>query len=64
MAKSIRKLDSLIERGENPLGMTSQTANGTGHATGEGWNKVFNYDRPQLPPDRTRPAGRSNRTAE
>ncbi len=57
--KSLRNLESLI-----PNGFRSQTVNGTGHATGEGWNKTWDYERPQLPPDETRPAGRSNRTAE
>ena len=39
MAKSIRKLESLIEKGENPLGFTAQTNNGTAHWKGTGWNK-------------------------
>lgn len=60
------KLDfeKLIGFGENPLGFTSQTNNGTAHWHGTGFNKVDNMDRPQLEPDRVRPAGRSNRTGE
>ena len=64
----LRKLDfeKIIQKGENPLGFTSQTPNGTAHWQGTGWNKDFfaDYDRPQLEPDATRPAGRSNRTGE
>ena len=46
------KLDfeKLIAKGENPNGFTAQTANGTAH-----W---------KVEPGPTRPAGRSNRTAE
>jgi|HubBroStandDraft_3_1064219.scaffolds.fasta_scaffold24388_2 hypothetical protein len=64
MAKSIRDLESLIEGGENPRGLTAQTANGTAHAVGTGWNKSEPYTSPELPPDATRPAGRSSRTGE
>jgi hypothetical protein len=64
MAKSIRRMESLIEKGENPRGFTSQTANGTGHAVGTGWNLDYQWEQDQVPPDATRPAGRSNRTAE
>ena len=58
--------EKLIEKGENPLGFTSQTANGTAHCYGTGWNQDFgaNMSMPQLPPGPTRPAGRSNRTGE
>ena len=57
--------EKLIEKGENPLGFTSQTANGTAHWRGLGWNKsMFDMTWPELPPDPTRPAGRSNRTGE
>lgn len=45
-------------------GFTAQTANGTAHAMGTGWNKVFDYEMSQLPSDQTRPAGRNNRTGE
>ncbi len=61
------KLDfeKLIEKGENPLGFTSQTANGTAHWRGTGWNRdFFQFEQPELMPDATRPAGRSNRTGE
>jgi len=56
--------EKLIQDGENPKGFTSQTANGTAHWRGTGWNKGSDYDMPELPPDLTRPAGRSNRTGE
>lgn len=61
-----RKLDfeGMIGSGENPKGFTAQTANGTAHATGTGWNKDYDWSMDQLPPDATRPAGRSNRSGE
>jgi hypothetical protein len=57
-------LESIISAGENPNGFTAQTNNGTAHATGTGWNKLEPWSMPQLPPDSTRPAGRSTRTGE
>ena len=64
----LRKLDfeKIIQKGENPLGFTAQTPNGTAHWQGTGWNKNYfsDYDMPQVEPDATRPAGRSNRTGE
>lgn len=61
-----RKIDfeGLYEKGSNPNGFTSQTANGTAHAFGTGWNKDYCFEHEQLPPDATRPAGRSSRTGE
>lgn len=61
-----RKLnfESIIQAGENPAGFTSQTANGTAHWQGTGWNKEYEFRREQLEPDPTRPAGRSTRTGE
>ena len=58
--------ENIIQKGENPLGFTAQTANGTAHWEGTGWNKTLfsDYDMPQLQPDATRPSGRSNRTGE
>lgn len=56
--------EGLYGFGENPRGMTAQTANGTAHATGTGWNKDYDFSMEQLPPDPVRPAGRSNRTGE
>ena len=41
-----------------------QTANGTAKPMGTGWNKDEPWDMPELEPDATRPAGRSNRTGE
>ena len=66
MAKSIRNLESLIAPGEldGVDGFQAQTANGTAHWKGTGWNKTFDWESPQLPPDATRPEGRSNRTGE
>jgi hypothetical protein len=80
MAKSLSDLESLIEDGENPNGFTSQTCNGTSHATGTGWNRdkpnwdmasvpdtIEDYERRpdhQIRPEPTWPAGRSNRTGE
>lgn len=65
MAKSLKNLESLYERGENPQGFTAQTANGTAHWNGTGWNLTGReFTMPQLPPGPTRPAGRSNRTGE
>jgi|HubBroStandDraft_6_1064221.scaffolds.fasta_scaffold06262_3 hypothetical protein len=53
-------LEGLID-GDN---VTAQTPNGTAHATGTGWNKVYPYSMPELPTDSTRPGGRSSRTGE
>jgi hypothetical protein len=53
-------LDGLID-GDN---VTTQTSNGTSHATGTGWNYQYPYDMPQLPENETHPGGRSNRTGE
>jgi hypothetical protein len=66
MPRRNRRMDfeAIIQAGENPDGFTAQTANGTAHWRGAGWNKVMDYTMPELPPDATRPAGRSNRTAE
>jgi hypothetical protein len=58
--------EDLIAKGENPLGFTAQTANGSCHWSGTGWNRVFDYDllREQLPPKGPWAPGRSNRTGE
>jgi hypothetical protein len=57
--------EDLIKDGEHPKGFTAQTANGTAHAVGGGWNKQYDeYERPQCEPEGTRPSGRSNRTGE
>ena len=56
--------EKLIGFGENPKGFTSQTANGTAHWQGTGWNGCWDWQMPELPPGPTRPAGRSNRTGE
>ena len=62
--KRISDLESLIADGENPKGFTAQTANGTAHWKGTGWNKEYQWEMPQLEPDATRPSGRANRTGE
>ncbi len=71
MPKTLQKqeklhFEDLIQKGENPLGFTAQTPNGTAHWEGTGWNKEYfaDFERPQVSPDATRPAGRSNRTGE
>lgn len=58
--------EAMIARGEldGPDGFQAQTANGTAHWKGTGWNKDYKTTRPEVAPDRTRPAGRSNRTGE
>ncbi len=56
--------EKIIQRGENPNGFTSQTANGTAHWKGIGWNKDYDWSMPQIEPDPTRPDGRNNRTGE
>lgn len=43
---------------------TAQTVNGTAHTFGTGHNCEYDYEMPQVRPDATRPAGRSNRTGE
>ena len=63
-AKPKFDFEALIGDGENPKGLTAQTVNGTSHWRGAGWNKAFEWEAQQLPPDATRPAGRSNRTGE
>jgi len=50
--------------GKGAGGFNVQTANGTGRWSGTGWNKDYDWSMEQLAPDATRPAGRSNRTAE
>ena len=62
----LRKMnfEKLIKDGENPLGFTAQTSNGTAHWKGTGWNKVYEWNCPQVEPGPTRPEGRSNRTGE
>lgn len=66
IGQPLRKMnmESIIQDGENPKGFTAQTANGTAHWKGTGWNKEYDWEQSQLEPDRTRPAGRSNRTGE
>lgn len=65
MAKSIKNLESLYEKGENPQGFLSQTANGTAHWRGTGWNR----DEPGAPMPQVSERGpwqgkRSTRTGE
>ena len=58
------KFESMIRNGENPNGFTAQTANGTAHWQGTGWNRVGDWTAAQVEPGPTRPTGRSNRTGE
>ena len=60
------KLDfeAMIEDAPGGREFTAQTPNGTAHWRGQGWNKGSDYEAPQVAPDLTRPAGRSNRTGE
>ena len=59
------KFSKLIAKGENPLGMTAQTANGTAHATGQGWNKDWDFgSREQVEEGGAWGGKRSNRTGE
>ena len=56
--------EGVIGDGENPRGFTAETANGTAHWKGTGYNKNYDFSMPQVEPDATRPAGRSNRNGE
>jgi hypothetical protein len=47
-----------------PTEFTSQVPAGTSKAFGTGWNKSEPWCYPELPPDPTRPSGRSNRSGE
>lgn len=60
----LNDLESIIGAGENPKGFTAQTANGTAHAMGTGWNRDRPYTSPEIEPSPTWPAGRNNRTGE
>lgn len=62
--KKARMLDfeKMIDKGGDQF--TAQTANGTAKWKGTGWNKDYDWQREQLPPDPTRPEGRNNRTGE
>ena len=65
MAKSLKNLESLIENGENPQGFTAQTANGTSHWRGTGWNKQPPMpDKPQVEAAGAWQGKRSSRTGE
>jgi hypothetical protein len=57
------KWESLIGKGENALGFTAQTANGTAHYKGSGWNqRTYDYTSEQIPTAVSPPG--SNRTGE
>ena len=64
--RQLRKIDfeELIGSGENPQGFTAQTANGTAHATGTGWNRNRPWSQEQIEPAPAWPTGRNNRTGE
>lgn len=63
-----RNLDfeAMIQDGElaGTNGFVSQTPNGSAMWCGEGWNRLEPWTSEQVVPDKTRPAGRSNRTGE
>jgi hypothetical protein len=63
--QKLRKLQftDQVQDGQNPLGFTSQTKNGTCHYKGTGWNRVFRYTMPQLPEEGPWQEG-GNRTGE
>ncbi len=65
-ARGCLDFEAMYQRGEldGTDGFISQVPAGTAMWRGEGWNKQWDYTRSQLPPDKTRPAGRSNRTGE
>lgn len=57
--------EKIIESGQNPKGFTAQTANGTAHWDGTGWNRDDQqYERPQAEKGGPWQGGRSNRTGE
>ena len=59
------KFEDLIAAGENPKGFTAQTANGTAHWHGTGWNqRALDYTMEQIEPVPTASGPRTNRTAE
>lgn len=64
VVKSLSNLESLYGFGENPKGMTAETANGTSHATGLGWNQEIQWEKPEAIPGGPWRPGRSNRTGE
>lgn len=67
MAAKLRKMDfeALIAKGENPKGFTAQTAAGTAHTFGTGWNfRPTGEPMPQAPVGGAWQGGRSNRTGE
>jgi hypothetical protein len=42
--------EGMIQRGENPLGTISQTANGTVKTGSPGWNTQYEWGRPEAEP--------------
>lgn len=64
MARKNIDFEAIIAKGEHPAGFTAQGPNGTTKWKGTGWNDQYNWTRDEVEPDKTRPAGRSNRTGE
>lgn len=60
--------EALYAKGElaGTDGFQAHTPNGTSFWKGTGWNRQWDqgWESPQVEPDKTRPAGRSNRTGE
>ncbi len=56
--------EKLIAKGENAKGFTSQTANGTAHTFGTGWNRDEPTEMPQVKVGGPWQDRRSTRTGE
>ena len=56
--------EALIGFGENPKGMSAETANGSARATGTGWNRDRPWTMDEIEPSEVWPAGPSNRSGE
>ena len=56
--------EAMIQDGENPKGFTAQTANGTAHYKGTGWNRSRPWEQEQISEDGPWQGGTANRTGE
>lgn len=65
-ASDQEKIDwcGLIAKGESPRGFRAETANGTAHDMGTGYNRERPWSGPQLSPEPLWPRGPSNRSGE
>ena len=68
MAKRRKSIDfeGLVANGEGngPGGFQAQTANGTAHWKGTGWNQTMDYTPSEVPEGGPWQGGRSNRSGE